>query len=278
VTSHAANEDTQGTRIVLVVNDEPLGDEVLDQIAERAGDGELHVHLVAPAVAETVFQHLAGGVDESIAKAKERLERLTPVLEDRGIVIDEAQVGDADPVNAAEAVLLEQPSAFEEVIFVARAGDDRRPLEKEQFERAEERLGIVVTNFEMAGSGRIAEEQHADAGERNTAGEVPTRSGNLPSLTRTDVIGMVIGFAGTALLWIFAVNCVPDEASRTENAIDGCELTLLLAIGFFLINVAHAVGLMLFQSTRYRGVFEKFFARVSLYGTSIAAVVGAIIH
>jgi hypothetical protein len=40
-----------------------------------------------------------------------------------------------------------------------------------------------------------------------------------------------------------------------------------------LVNVAHVVGLTLFQAGPYRGFWRDFFARLSLYGTPIAIVV-----
>jgi hypothetical protein len=40
-----------------------------------------------------------------------------------------------------------------------------------------------------------------------------------------------------------------------------------------LINLAHVVGLVLFQSVRYDGIFSRFFARLSLFGTPIAIAV-----
>jgi hypothetical protein len=38
------------------------------------------------------------------------------------------------------------------------------------------------------------------------------------------------------------------------------------------------VGLLLFESVGYRGMFERFFARLSLFGTPAAIVVSLLAH
>ena len=48
---------------------------------------------------------------------------------------------------------------------------------------------------------------------------------------------------------------------------------LLIALFVALVNMAHIVGLIFFQSVRYKGPFEKLFSRLSLYGTPIVLVV-----
>jgi hypothetical protein len=46
----------------------------------------------------------------------------------------------------------------------------------------------------------------------------------------------------------------------------------MIAGALALINVAHVVGLTLFQAGPYRGGWRDFFARLSLYGTPLAIV------
>jgi hypothetical protein len=40
-----------------------------------------------------------------------------------------------------------------------------------------------------------------------------------------------------------------------------------------LVNLAHVVGLFLFQSVGYEGLWNRFFARLSLFGTLAALAV-----
>ena len=44
-----------------------------------------------------------------------------------------------------------------------------------------------------------------------------------------------------------------------------------------MINLAHVVGLIFFQSVRYTGPFEKLFARISLIGTPIAVAIAGLL-
>ena len=46
-----------------------------------------------------------------------------------------------------------------------------------------------------------------------------------------------------------------------------CAARLVIAGAVGLVNLAHIVGLMLFQTVRYRGFWRDFFARLSLYST-----------
>jgi hypothetical protein len=52
---------------------------------------------------------------------------------------------------------------------------------------------------------------------------------------------------------------------------------MLIAGAFGLANLAHIVGLLLFQTVRYRGFWRDFLARLSLYGTPAAIVVSLLV-
>lgn len=261
-------------RILLVASEDLLSDEVIDELQRHAGEAR-EIHLVAPAVAETRLQHVMGGVDEGIEEADARLGRIKEKLEERDFQIREARVGDADPVEAISDTLLEHPGEIDEIVLVTPAGDDKRPLEKAEFERARDRFDLPLTHIEATREG-IVEEEEAAPGERGTAGDVDTDSGNLPPVSRFDLIAIIVGIVGTLILIVLAANCAP-EMSRRELSLEGCEITLLLAGAFFLINVAHVFALTLFQAERYRGAFDKFFAATSLYGTTAAVIVGLIL-
>ena len=49
--------------------------------------------------------------------------------------------------------------------------------------------------------------------------------------------------------------------------------TILIATGALLINLAHVVGIFFFESVDYHGPFQRFFARLSMFGTLGAVVV-----
>ena len=80
-------------------------------------------------------------------------------------------------------------------------------------------------------------------------------------MTRRDIIGILVGFFGTVALGLISVaagTMIAGEDLGPAAAI------LLLAIGSFLLNAAHIVGLLFFQSVRYTGFWEKFMARISM--------------
>jgi hypothetical protein len=48
---------------------------------------------------------------------------------------------------------------------------------------------------------------------------------------------------------------------------------ILIATGALLINMAHVVGILFFESVDYHGPFQRFFARLSMFGTAAAVTV-----
>ena len=51
----------------------------------------------------------------------------------------------------------------------------------------------------------------------------------------------------------------------------------MIAMAAFLINVAHIVGLLFFESVRYTGIWEKFMARASILITTVGLAVSLIL-
>jgi hypothetical protein len=122
--------------------------------------------------------------------------------------------------------------------------------------------------------------------ERNTPGEPAerARTHNLPPFTGRDWLGIAVAIIGTIALILLAADCHDPTLKDEEQGrnflklAEGCSVRALIAGAFFLINLAHVVGLLLFESVGYRGAFEKFFARLSLYGTPLALIVSALIQ
>ena len=59
---------------------------------------------------------------------------------------------------------------------------------------------------------------------------------------------------------------------------DGCDVRLLLAGLVGLVNLAHVVGLMLFQAGPYRGMWRRVFSQLSLWGTPAAILVSLLVE
>jgi hypothetical protein len=105
-------------------------------------------------------------------------------------------------------------------------------------------------------------------------------SANLPPLSARDGLGIAVAILGTLALIILAANCEDPSVSGEQGLAQfsgGCAIRYLIAGGAFLLNLAHVVGLFLFESVRYRGPFERFFARLSLYGTPLGIVASLLV-
>lgn len=266
----------QGTntphRLLAIVTDSLDGQEPIDEI-RRAGNGrDAEVRVVVPAVEASSFRHTMGDIDEPKREAEERLRLALASLSENGIEAS-GGVGDPDPVQAAQDALLEAPA--DEVVIFERESEQARWFEEDLFDRAKESLqpplrmvvlhtgspdGEHVVDIEEAGAGT------ADADESEV--DIPV-SHNMPQVPRGDLAGMMIGVVGTIVVIVLAA--VAASNSGTETGWAGAAIGI--AIFTALINMAHVVGLTLFDSVRYHGGFSKFFRYLSLIGTPMALAV-----
>ena len=109
-----------------------------------------------------------------------------------------------------------------------------------------------------------------------------TSQRNLPKLTTRDWVGIAVAIVGTIALFLIAGDC-DDKAIKHEEGGDsfrpfdaGCGVAFVIAIGAFLINLAHVTGILLFEAIGYRGGVEKLFARLSIVGTPLALIAAAL--
>jgi hypothetical protein len=96
-------------------------------------------------------------------------------------------------------------------------------------------------------------------------------SANMPPLTRGDMAGMAVAALGTAALILIAAVSVQHDHTNPYSAVTIARV--LIATGALLINMAHIVGILFFESVDYHGRFQRFFARLSLFGTTAAVIV-----
>ena len=96
-------------------------------------------------------------------------------------------------------------------------------------------------------------------------------SRNLPPLTRMDIFGIAVAVVGTAVLVLLAVSSIDSDHTNPYSAVTIARV--LIATGALLINMAHVVGIFFFESVDYHGPFQRFFARLSLFGTAAAVIV-----
>jgi hypothetical protein len=254
--------------VIAVVTDTLRGDEPVDELS-RSTDGEGGgVRVIVPAVEASPLRHTLGDIDESRERAEQRLEATLRNLRRKGVEAS-GEVGDPDPVQAAQDALLKAPA--DEILFFERDDDEARWFENGLFEHAKESLEpplrMVVLDRERP------EERVVDV-ERQGAGTIDgveheVGSAYLPGLSRADLAGMVAGIVGTIVAVILAAIAAGGSGTETGWA----AVAIGVAIFTALVNMAHVVGLTLMEAVRYRGGFARFFRTLSVTGTPIAVLI-----
>ena len=84
---------------------------------------------------------------------------------------------------------------------------------------------------------------------------------------------MVIGIVGTIVAIVLAAAAAAGGGPETGWK----AVAIGIAIAIALVNMAHVVGLTLFETVRYRGGFAKFFRTLSLVGTPVAVLANLLI-
>lgn len=268
--------------VLVVANEELSGDAAARVVAEirRGGpNGETAVRVVSPALAKSALKHQANDIDEAIGPARERLEASLRQLRGAGLPAS-GEVGDADPLLAIKDELLKGP--VDRILLVTHERDeDSAYAEKELLERVGREVEPPATELRVVGSGEDEEvvgADHASAGVVR-GGEGRRVSWNLPPLRSLDMAGLFVAAFGTIALIFLAGSCSNQghEAGEAGGLGGECAAVYLLAGAFFLINIAHVVGLLLMSSVNYRGPFQRFFANISLVGTPLAIVASIVI-
>lgn len=263
-------------RVVAVVTDELHGSEPIEQLQSGSGNGGgLEVRVVVPAVEANALGHTLGDVDEPRKQAEERLEQVMKHLRG-GRVQAGGEVGDPDPVRAAQDALLKAPA--DEVVFFEHCESEAQWYENGLLERAEEEielpLRMIFVEHTDGQPDHVVKVEGKGSGTVNPLAGKEVGGGNyVPGMTRTDFAGMVAGIAGTIVVAILAAAVAADSATKTGWA----AVAILIAIGIALANMAHVVGLTLFEAVRYRGGFAKFFRILALVGTPLAIAINAAI-
>ena len=262
-------------RLLIVAAERVEGPELREAVSERVAGTPAEVRVVAPALTKTVLEQAMGDVDDAIVAARERLERSLEEVRAAGVDA-EGEVGDSDLRLAIQDALQTFPA--DEILIVAHRDDPPR-LETQGIEEAERSFEPRITELYVtggdAGEPHIAATDTVAAGRTaEDPGEIEGRSGNLPPFSPRDVLGIGVAIVGTLVLVVLAASC--DTVGFAEG-FDACAVRLLLAGALGLINIAHVVGLTLFQAGPYRGFWRDFFADASLYGTPAAIIVSAVI-
>ena len=264
-------------RLLLVATEALVGSELSAEIERRFEGRRGSVLVVAPAVTDSAVKHALGDVDAAIETAQERLAMSVDRLRGDGISV-EGTVGDSDPVMAIDDALATFNA--DEIVIVTGTDEDAW-VEGDLFERARERFRPPITRItlqrEAPGEAEIKRQEHSgegiDLAEPGRAGV----SANFPKLSMRDLAGIVVAIVGTIVLVILAASCGGSSVGG-DNTDTGCVVRYVVAGIVALVNVAHVVGLFLFESVGHRGLSQRLFARLSLFGTPAAIVVSLLAH
>jgi hypothetical protein len=264
-------------RVLAIVTEGLAGSEPIEEIREhgnRGGEG-VEVRIVVPAVEASPLRHTLGDVDEPRRRAEERLQASLRLLWGDGVEAS-GEVGDPDPVQAAEDALLKAPA--DEILIFERSDTQSRWYDDGLFERAQEslepplRMVVVGSRSEDDGDHVVAVESAGPGTVDRDAGR-EVGSAYFPGLTRSDFGGIVAGIFGTILVIVLAA-----AAAGSDGNVTGWDAAAVgIAIAVALLNMAHVVGLTLFESVRYRDGFAKFFRDLALTATPVAVLVNLLI-
>ena len=274
----------QGTprdfRLLVVATSSNISEPVRREIDRRAAGRRTKAMVVVPALAESRFDQAAGAVDDGIAHADEQREPAAEEAEEAGaLLVTEPRIGDSDPLLAIEDALREFPA--QEILIVTRPAEEAAWMEEDLFDRARERFSQPIAHFVLdTETDEVIDVERAEAGD-GASNEVEVRddSENLPPFSVRDLLGIGVAVFGTGVLIALAASCndLSADAGLADSGLSGCAARLLIAGAVGLVNLAHIVGLMLFQTVRYRGFWREFFARLSLYGTLAAILVSLLV-
>lgn len=136
--------DVISRRRILVVATAPLESSILRGHARELGEsGAVKVCVVAPASKLSRLEWLANDEDAARAEAETTAERTGATVEEEPGVGDvEVEVGDSDPIQAAEDALATFPA--DELVAILSPTEEAGWLERSSASGGFERLGIPV--------------------------------------------------------------------------------------------------------------------------------------
>jgi hypothetical protein len=263
-------------QVIAILTDNLHGSEPVEQILANTYREGVELRVVVPATEANALHHTLGDIDEPRKEAEERLERALATLRKDGIEV-RGEVGDPDPVQAAQDALLKAPA--DEVLIFEHCDEQSKWYEEGLLEKAQEGIEpplrvIVVETGDDEHPDHVVDVEKTGQGTVNPIADKEIGGGAyVPGMTRSDFAGIVLGIVGTIVVAVLAAAITADSDIGT-----GWEAAaILIAIGVALANLAHVVGISLFEAVNYRGGFAKFFRTLALIGTPLAIVINTAI-
>lgn len=248
--------------LIAVVTPAFDSEESLAALAGEVDGTPTEVRLIAPAVELNTLHHTLGDVDEPRVEATRRLEKALAAVRATGLQAT-GEVGDPDPVQAAQDALLMRPA--EEVLIFCHADDCRDWYEGGLWRHAEETLEPPLKMVVIDGDAHVVRTEEAAAGHLEALRVKESDNAYLPGLTRTDMAVPILGIVGTIVAIVLAAAATAGGSATGWNAV-----AIGIAIGIALINMSNVVGTLLMDSVRYHGGFAKLFRDLALIGTPLA--------
>jgi hypothetical protein len=243
--------------------------ESVDALKREVDGAPTEVRMVAPAVEINPLHHTLGDIDEPRKEAGERLKGAVAAAREAGLDVS-FEVGDPDPVQAAQDALLQRPA--DEILIFAHADDDKDWYEGDLWKNAEDSLApplkLVVVDGGPEGNEHVVKTATSAAGLSNNDAPHEVENPYVPGLERTDLAGMIIGIVGTIVAIVLAAVATTGGTASGWRAV-----AIGLAIAIALVNMSNVVGTLLMESVRYRGGFAKMFRTLALLGTPLVVLI-----
>ena len=129
-------------RVLVVANETVGGSALLGRLQERAGDRNVLVLVVCPAL-NSPLRHWASDEDDARQKAQERLDASLGAMQAAGIQAS-GEIGDGDPIQAIEDSL--RTFRPDELVLSTHPPGKSHWLERGVVEKARERFALPVTH------------------------------------------------------------------------------------------------------------------------------------
>lgn len=258
--------DPAVSRLLVIAAAAVEGEQLRDEVVKHLDGSGARVHVVAPALARDSFHHAMGDVDAPREDATQRMDRSIETLRAEGLEVS-GDVGDADPT----LVLADAVGDFDpqEILILTHSADGGLWLEDEIFDRARREHSLPVIHVTVDDGDRITERERSGIGaDEHPEPEAEGQSGNTPRFSIRDVAGILVALIGTIILVVIVAGC--SDTSLTD--LNGCTVAILIAGLASLINIAHVVALMLFESVGYRGGWQRGLGNLSLGLTPVAII------
>jgi hypothetical protein len=247
--------------------------ESVDALKREVNGVPTEIRMVAPAVEVNPLHHTLGDIDEPRKEAAARLKDAVATARAAGLDVS-FEVGDPDPVQAAQDALLQRPA--DEILIFAHADDDKDWYEGNLWKNAEDSLApplkLVVVDGGPEGNEHVVKTDTASAGFDNNDAPKEIDNPYVPGLSRADMVGISIGIVGTIIAIVLAAVAATGGTASGWRAV-----AIGLAIAIALVNMANVVGTLLMESVRYRGGFAQFFRTLATFGTPLVVLINLVI-